>query len=112
MRAMGIFCRGGGKLGHPHSEMSAEDGAERAGRPKKKRTGEAKSLEVELDSGGVISQKNMMRSGIGIKKGAHLVVFGKFKQKEDVKMYIQLPDYGDSQCYDLGTGRPFKSCCS
>ena len=32
------------------------------------------------------------------------MVSGKFKEKEDVKMYIKLPDYDDLQGYDLGRG--------
>ena len=44
----------------------------------------------------------MSRSSIGHKKAARLAACGKFKQTEDVKLHIQLPDYGDFQCYDLG----------
>ena len=35
-------------------------------------------------------------------KAAHLAVSGDPKQQEDVKLYGQLPDYDDFQCYDLG----------
>ena len=44
----------------------------------------------------------MSRSSIGYKKASRLAVLCKFKQKEDVKLRIQLPDYGDFQGYDLG----------
>ena len=46
----------------------------------------------------------MMRSSLENKKESHLVVSGKFKQKDDVKMYIHLPDYDDFKRYDLGQG--------
>ena len=36
--------------------------------------------------------------------GAHIVSVNGFKQKEDLKMYIQLPDYDYFQGYDLGAG--------
>ena len=68
------------------------------------RRGKAKSLEVELDSSGEFPRKNMMRSSLGNKKESRLVVFDKYKHQEDGKMYNQLPDYGDFQGYDLGTG--------
>ena len=35
-------------------------------------------------------------------KESHLAVLDNFKHQEDVKLYGQLPDYGDFQCYDLG----------
>ena len=38
------------------------------------------------------------------KKESHLSVLCNFKQKEDVKLYGQLPDYDDFQGYDLGKG--------
>ena len=41
----------GGKLDHPHSEMSEGDETEMAERPKKRR-GKANPLEVELDLSG------------------------------------------------------------
>ena len=50
----------------------------------------------------------MSRSSIGHKKEARLAVLDKFKQKEDVKSHIQLPDYDDFQCYDLGRGGLFR----
>ena len=79
-----------------------------------RRREKAKSLEVELDLGGGFSRKSMFRSSLGNEKEAHLAVSGKFNQKEDVKMYIRLPDYDDFQRYDLGRGGGgrFKSGCS
>ena len=44
----------------------------------------------------------MSRPSIWHKKKARLAVFDKFKQTEDVKLHIQLPDYGDFQGYYLG----------
>ena len=44
----------------------------------------------------------MSRSSIGNKKAARLAVLNKFRQKEDVKLHIQLPYYDDFQGYDLG----------
>ena len=44
----------------------------------------------------------MSRSSIGNKQEARLAVSDKVKQKEDVKLHIQLPDYDDFQGYDLG----------
>ena len=41
----------------------------------------------------------MLRSSLGNGEEAQLVVLGKFKQKEDVKLYIHLPDYDAFQCY-------------
>ena len=46
----------------------------------------------------------MLRSSLGNGKEAHLAILGNFKHQEDVKLYIQLPDYGDFRCYDLGRG--------
>ena len=46
----------------------------------------------------------MSRSSIGNRREARLAVSDKFKQKEDVKLRTQLPDYGDFQGYDLGSG--------
>ena len=45
---------------------------------------------------------NMLRSSLGNGKESHIAVLDNFIQREDVKLYIQLPDYGDSQRYDLG----------
>ena len=43
-----------------------------------------------------------MKSSLGNTKGAHLAVLDNSKQRGDVKLYIQLPYYGDFQGYDLG----------
>ena len=43
----------------------------------------------------------MMKSSLGNTK-EHLVVLEDSKQQEDVKLYGQLPDYGDFQGHDLG----------
>ena len=93
----------GENLGRPHSEMFEGGETERAERPRKKRSEKAKPLEVELDLGGD-SKGGMLRSSLENGKGSHLVALSNFKQQEDVKMYIQLPEYDDSQCYDLGMG--------
>ena len=44
----------------------------------------------------------MMRSSLENGNNARTVSVNGFKHQEDLKMYIQLPDYADSQCYDLG----------
>ena len=46
----------------------------------------------------------MLWPSLGSGKEAHLAAMGNFKQKEALKMYIQLPDYDDFQRYDLGVG--------
>ena len=46
----------------------------------------------------------MLRSSLENGKEAHLVILCNFKQKADVKMYIQFPDYDDFRGYDLGLG--------
>ena len=43
----------------------------------------------------------MSGSGSGNTKEAHLAVLGNSKQQGDVNLYGQLPDYDDSQSYDL-----------
>ena len=45
-----------------------------------------------------------MRRILGNENEAHIVPVNGFKQKEDLKMYRQLPDYDDFQGYDLGAG--------
>ena len=47
---------------------------------------------------------DMLRSCLGNGKEAHLAILGNFKHREDVKAYIQLPDYDDFRGYDLGLG--------
>ena len=64
----------------------------------------AKPLEVELDLSGKFHRKSMAMSSLENEKKRISAVSEKFKQKEDVEMYIQLPDYGDFQGYDLGPG--------
>ena len=54
----------------------------------------------------------MLRSRLENRRASHSAVLDKFKQREDVKLYIQLPDYDDFQCYDLGRGGHFTSGCS
>ena len=44
----------------------------------------------------------MSKSSLGNTTEAHLVVLDDSKQREDVKLYSQLPDYDDFRCYDLG----------
>ena len=59
-------------------------------------------MEVELDLSGEFSRENTSRPSLGNTKEAHLSDWCNFEQQEDVKLYGQLPDYDDSQCYDLG----------
>ena len=54
----------------------------------------------------------MLRPSLENGKWDRLVNSDNFKQQEDVKMYIHLPDYDDSQRYDFGQGGHFKSYCS
>ena len=68
--------------------------------PKEERKG--KPLVAELDLGGKFSRGNMLRPSLENGKEAHVVILDNFKHQEDVKMYIQLPDYDDFQCYDSG----------
>ena len=44
----------------------------------------------------------MLKSRLGDTKEANLVFLEDPKKQEDVKLYGQLPDYGNSQGYDLG----------
>ena len=44
----------------------------------------------------------MSRSSLENENESRVVSANYFKQKEDLKMYIQLPDYDDFQCYYLG----------
>ena len=44
----------------------------------------------------------MLRSSLENENEARIVPANDFKQKEDLKMYIQLPYYDDFQGYDLG----------
>ena len=46
----------------------------------------------------------MLKSKLGDTKEAHLAVLEDYKKQEDVKLYGQLPDYDDFQCYDMGGG--------
>ena len=43
----------------------------------------------------------MPKSGLEGEKESHTILVGNFKQLEDLKMYGQLPDYGEFQRYDL-----------
>ena len=89
-------------MGSPLLERMEADCPKRVDRPKMKRREKALPLEVALDSSGEFPRRNMLRPSRENTKEAHLVVLGDFKQKEDVEFYSQLPDYDDSQCYDLG----------
>ena len=44
----------------------------------------------------------MMRRSLENENGGRIVMVNGFKQKEDLKMYFRVPDYDDSQCYDMG----------
>ena len=44
----------------------------------------------------------MSKSSLGNTKEANLAVLDNPKHQEDVKLYCQLPDYDDFQCYELG----------
>ena len=44
----------------------------------------------------------MLKSRLGDTKEAHLAVLGDYEKQEDVKLYVQLPDYDGSQRYDMG----------
>ena len=57
--------------------------------------GKGKPLDVELDL-----EWGMLRSSLENEMESHLAALAKFKQKEDVRLYAQLPDYDDIQCYD------------
>ena len=46
----------------------------------------------------------MIRPSLEGGKEAIVVLVGDFEHREDFIMYIQLPDYDDFQCYDLGVG--------
>ena len=46
----------------------------------------------------------MLRPSLANGKEAHLASMGNFKQQEDLKMYIKLPDYDNFQGYGLGWG--------
>ena len=46
----------------------------------------------------------MSRSSLEDENEAHVVSANDCKREEDLKMYIELPDYDDFQCYDLGVG--------
>ena len=91
-------------MDHPHSEMLEGHAPEKAERPKKKRRKRQNTIEVELDPSGGFHW-DMLRSSLEDGELSLLVVLDKFKQQEDVKMYIHLPDYDDFQGYDLGMVR-------
>ena len=46
----------------------------------------------------------MLRYSLEGEKEAHIVPANDSEHHEDLKMYSQLPDYDDFQCYDLGAG--------
>ena len=46
----------------------------------------------------------MSRSSLENENGARVVCVNGFKHQEDLKVYIQLPDYDYFQGYDLGVG--------
>ena len=71
-------------------------------RPKSKRREKASPWEVEMDLGGESSRRNMLKSNLDNTKESHLAVLEDSEKQEDVKLYGQLPDYGDFQGYDLG----------
>ena len=54
-----------------------------------------------MDLSGNPTGQNILKLRLGNTKGAHLVVLENPEQKEDVKLYGKLPDYGDFQGYDL-----------
>ena len=56
----------------------------------------------EIDLGGKFAKQNMLKSRLGVTKEANSVFLEEFKKQEDVKLYSQLPDYDDFQCYVLG----------
>ena len=66
-----------------------------------KRREKALPWEFELDSIGKFPRENMLKSSMGDTKAPHLSVSDNSKHQEDVKLYGQLPDSDDSQCYDL-----------
>ena len=81
--------------------MLGRRGVEKEERPKKKRRSRANPLEVELDLSGGFPRENMLRYSLEDENEAHIVLANGSEHQEDLKMYIQLPDYDDSQCYDL-----------
>ena len=101
---LGDVLPGDEELGRPHSEMSEWGGEEKVGTTQKEEKRTIKSLgrRIRLEWG--IAQENMLRSSLENENGARVVSANGFKHQEDLKMYIRLPDYDDSQCYDLGLG--------
>ena len=99
-------------MGDPlHARMEA-DSPKRTERPKTKRREKALPLEVELDSSREFAMQNISRSSLGNTKEAHLVVLDDFEQKEDVKLYSQLPDYDDFRGYDLSADEQLERAAS
>ena len=76
---------------------------EKRNAPKEKKR-KIKSIEVDLGLGGNLTRENMPMPGSENGNEARIVWVNGFKKHGDLKMYIQLPDYDDFQCYDLGVG--------
>ena len=74
---------------------------QKRGTTQRKRGGKALPCEVEMDLSGN-PKENMMKSSLGNTKELHRAVLEHSEHQEDVKLYGRLPDYDDSQCYDLG----------
>ena len=70
--------------------------------PQNQKKRKAVPRETEMDLGGKLHRRNMSKSISGNTKEAHLMVLWDYEKQEDVKLYGQLPNYDDSQCYDLG----------
>ena len=62
---------------------------------------EASPLGEEVDLAGKYSLAIMTKSGIEDNQEANQLLLDGFKIQEDVKMYIQLPDYGDFRGFYL-----------
>ena len=102
---LGVILPGSEKMDRPPPFQIVGVGWEgKEERPKKKRIGRSKPLEVELDLSGEFRRGNMSRPSQEDENEARVVSANDFKHQEDLKMYIQLPDYGDFLCYDLGVG--------
>ena len=46
----------------------------------------------------------MLKSALADTEESNVVFLEDSEMQEGVKLYSQLPDYDDSQCYDLGVG--------
>ena len=90
-----------GEMGNPLRENEV-DNPRAAELPKVKRREKALPWKVELDLSGKFSRKICRIQVWEIRKQYIYIGFSNPKQQEDVKLYGQLPDYDDSQCYDLG----------